>query len=289
MKREALTHTKMKRLCRRLDIPQWQGVGLLESIWHLTARETPRGDIGKLSDEDIALAIDFRGDETAIIEALVAAGWLDRDPDERLIVHDWPEHCEDSVHTRLARAKQYFVRGIAPKLSKLAEKERMACAQFYGLSAQHSPDGAQSAPNGALPIPKPKPLPSPEPSPLPAPIARPPRASDLDGTVQPSDRFEEIWQRWPRQVGKDSACRDWLSVVNVHNEDAVLACAERYLNSQEVSEGKVRNLGSTMQRIGWLIDCANDNWASKWPEAGVSGGRQAAIDAEWKGIANGSR
>ena len=57
MKREAIGHTKMKRLCRRLDIPQWQGVGLLESIWHLTAGEAPRGDIGKLSDEDVALAI----------------------------------------------------------------------------------------------------------------------------------------------------------------------------------------------------------------------------------------
>jgi hypothetical protein len=40
MKREAVYHSKMRRLCRRLDIPQWQGVGLLESIWHLTARET---------------------------------------------------------------------------------------------------------------------------------------------------------------------------------------------------------------------------------------------------------
>ena len=76
MKREAVGHTKMKRLCRRLDIPQWQGVGLLESIWHLTAREAPRGDIGKLSDEDIALAIDYRGDESKLIEALIASGWL---------------------------------------------------------------------------------------------------------------------------------------------------------------------------------------------------------------------
>jgi hypothetical protein len=63
MKRQAMSHTKMKRLCRRLDSPLWQCVGILESIWHLTARETPRGNIGKLSDEDIAVAIDYRGDE----------------------------------------------------------------------------------------------------------------------------------------------------------------------------------------------------------------------------------
>ena len=39
MKREALTHTKMHRLCRRLGLPLWQAVGLLESLFHLTARE----------------------------------------------------------------------------------------------------------------------------------------------------------------------------------------------------------------------------------------------------------
>ncbi len=39
MKREAITHTKVKRLCRRLDFAQWQGVGPLESLWHLTARD----------------------------------------------------------------------------------------------------------------------------------------------------------------------------------------------------------------------------------------------------------
>src|SRR5690348_9760858 len=104
MKREAITHTKMKRLCRRLDLPLWQAVGLLESIWHLTAREAPRGDIGKLSDEDITLGIDYRGDESKLIDALIGSGWLDRDPVGRLAVHDWADHADDAVHMRLARA-----------------------------------------------------------------------------------------------------------------------------------------------------------------------------------------
>ena len=72
MKREAIAHTKMKRLCRRMDLPLWQAMGLLEAIWHLAARETPRGDIGRLSDEDIALGIDYRGDESKMIEVIEA-------------------------------------------------------------------------------------------------------------------------------------------------------------------------------------------------------------------------
>ncbi len=131
MKREAVSHTKMKRICRKLNLPLWQGVGLLESIWHLTAREAPRGDIGKLSDEDIALSIDYRGDETQMIEALVTTGWLERDPVERLIVHDWWEHADDAVQARLARTRQYFVRRNSPKLTKLNAVERTAAASFY--------------------------------------------------------------------------------------------------------------------------------------------------------------
>ena len=131
MKREAIGHSKMKRLCRRLDIPQWQGVGLLESIWHLTAREAPRGDIGKLSNEDIAIAIDYRGNEDTLMEALILSGWLDRDPEARLAIHDWHAHCEDSVHMKIARARQFFVGGHAPKLAKLPSKEREALAEFY--------------------------------------------------------------------------------------------------------------------------------------------------------------
>lgn len=136
MKREAIVHSKMRRLCRRLNIPQWQAVGVLESIWHLTGREAPRGDIGKLSDEDIALAIDYREDETKLIEALVASEWLDRDDTERLLVHDWHEHADDAVNLRLARSKQYFVGGRAPKLSRLSGKERDPIAQFLNSGAQ---------------------------------------------------------------------------------------------------------------------------------------------------------
>ena len=80
MKREAILHTKMKRLCRRLDIPLWQAVGLLEVDLALDGQGDSRVETSaKLSDEDIALAIDYRGDESQMVEALVASGWLDRD------------------------------------------------------------------------------------------------------------------------------------------------------------------------------------------------------------------
>ncbi len=75
MKREAITHTKMKRLCRRLALSLWQAVGLLGTISHLTARgNAARESIGKLSDEDIALGIDYRGNEVR----LGRSAWLNQ-------------------------------------------------------------------------------------------------------------------------------------------------------------------------------------------------------------------
>lgn len=135
MKRQAISHTKMKRLCRKLDIALWQGVGLMESIWHLTAGEAPQGNIGKLSDEDIALGIDYRGDESEMIAALVHCVWLERSEEFRLIVHDWHDHCEDSVHMKLARQGLYFLRAdstlVRPRINRLPKDERDAALRKY--------------------------------------------------------------------------------------------------------------------------------------------------------------
>jgi hypothetical protein len=139
VKREAVHHSKMKRLCRKLNLELWQAVGLLESIWHVAARQTPCGDIGKLSDEDIAIAIDYHADERIMIDALVNSGWIDRNKEHRLVVHDWPDHAEDGVHMKVARARQFFIRQgpgddailEAPKLSRFFAREREPLREFY--------------------------------------------------------------------------------------------------------------------------------------------------------------
>jgi len=138
MKREALNHTKMKRLCRSLDIRPYEAVGIMESFWHLTAKEAPQGDIGKLSNQDIADAIGWEGSDEKFIESLVSARWVDQDPDVRLFVHDWPEHCEDSVHMRLARLGLLFANGTKPKMTRLSVAERKKAETVYRLCAQRA-------------------------------------------------------------------------------------------------------------------------------------------------------
>jgi hypothetical protein len=200
MKREAITHTKMKRLCRRLDLPLWQGVGLLESLWHLTARETPRGNIGKLSDEDIALGIDYRGSESDLVTALVESGWCDRDPNERLIIHDWADHADDAVHARIARMREFFADGHRPKTTKLTGDERRAAIEFYEAAADRGHSAAETMTTAAEAN-KQKPiggtaaefgsLPEPEPEPEPNTLSAAETAAACDPTAETFDLSDE--------------------------------------------------------------------------------------------------
>lgn len=92
MKQGVETQVKFKKLKLKLQLPQWQVVGLLESIWKLAMSSAQAGDIGRYSDEDIAVCIEYAGDANELIEAMVESGWLDKDPEFRLVIHDWSEH-----------------------------------------------------------------------------------------------------------------------------------------------------------------------------------------------------
>ena len=108
-KRQVIGHTKLKKLARKLNIPSYAALGILESLWHLTMREAPQGDIGKLSDEDIAVGIDWDGEDSALINALVECRWIDVSEEHRLVIHDWHEHADNSTKKNLSRNGQEFV------------------------------------------------------------------------------------------------------------------------------------------------------------------------------------
>lgn len=83
--------------------------GALEMLWHLTAREARQGNIGKIPNERIALAIGWKGNPEKLISPLVKYGWLDEHPVHRLLVHDWHDHADDSVRKQLQRAGLPFL------------------------------------------------------------------------------------------------------------------------------------------------------------------------------------
>src|SRR5512139_2159760 len=109
MRHDADRRLKFRLLQRRLQLPSWQIKGLLTAIWHFTIENAPRGDIGRFTDEEIAVGIEYDGDAAQLIEGLVSTRWLDRCRTYRLVVHDWHEHCEVFVRKRLERKGISFV------------------------------------------------------------------------------------------------------------------------------------------------------------------------------------
>jgi hypothetical protein len=117
---KAGTESKLKfaGLKRQLRLPFWQVVGVLEALWHTTLRNAPDGDIGKLSNEDIASAIEWDGDADELIAALVKSRWLDTDPDYRLIVHDWSDHCPNYLKGGYTNGHKKFADVAAKERAK---------------------------------------------------------------------------------------------------------------------------------------------------------------------------
>jgi len=111
MKRGTPRHRKMHALAAALKLPLHSAVGIMEMLWHYTAQNTPEGDIGSVPDREIASAVDWPSPRKAevLVSALVETGWLDRNETYRLIVHDWPEHCEQAVRKWLDRNRKKFL------------------------------------------------------------------------------------------------------------------------------------------------------------------------------------
>ena len=175
MKRHANTHCKIKTLAKKLKIHQFGAVGLMENLWHWAAEEVPDGGVGKYPDEIIADSMMWPWPKKAhlLIEALVDAGFLDEMSGCRLYIHDWHEHCEDSVNKKIARKGLLFANGKGPSLSSFDTQEKQRIKRLYDggeptAGAQKPTAGAQKPTAGAQkptasPLPMPMPMPMPEP------------------------------------------------------------------------------------------------------------------------------
>ena len=120
LKRGTPENPKVAHLSQLLNIPRPWAVGILEMLWHFTAKFAPCGDIGKYTDATIAEAVGWqrptgeRGvtPQWKLSDALVEAKWLDRCPCHRLVVHDWSHHADQSVTKYLDRHRLSFVHAV---------------------------------------------------------------------------------------------------------------------------------------------------------------------------------
>jgi len=103
MKIDALDHPKTLDFSARLAVSRPTAIGHLELLWAFTGKQAPQGNVGKWPDGSIARACDWMGSPGVFIRALIESGFLDCDPDHRLIVHDWPDHASGWVRAKLKK------------------------------------------------------------------------------------------------------------------------------------------------------------------------------------------
>jgi hypothetical protein len=236
VKRGTPEHPKTKALAKLLNIPWAHAVGILELLWHFTAKFAPQGDIGKYSDLVIAQAVGWqrptgrRGvtPECTLSDALVEAKWLDRDPERRLIVHDWEDHMDQSVERVLAR------RGLVVVKPKLAVPE---------------------------PLPEPLPIATPATSAGASKTARR-KVASASMTPEQESWFASDWSIYWLKVGKGDARRAFAkTVLSQEVADKVHSAIERQLPEMMSREPRFRK-----QFSGWLN---GTRWEDEAPANGT--------------------
>ncbi len=150
MKLGATDSIKFKKLKMRLGLPHWQAVGLLESVWRFVERDAPLGDIGRHPDDDIAAAIEWTGDPSELIQALVECRWLDRSEDHRLVVHDWADHMPTWLVGNLKRHGKTVV-GNGPAKQPAKEYTKQVAKQTTKQPAEEPTQQPPSYPRDSIP------------------------------------------------------------------------------------------------------------------------------------------
>jgi hypothetical protein len=157
-KRGILEHPKTIELAELLDIPECYAVGVLECLWHHVARYFPHGEVTSLKPSILARSIRYPGDGQALWNALLQTGFLDEQPDGAVLVHDWSEHADNSVHQLLKKREEPFADGHAPFTRARVREMNRAEEDADRSQTVHEPFTNRSR------LPEPKPKPEPEPS-----------------------------------------------------------------------------------------------------------------------------
>lgn len=251
MKQGTPGHPKTKDLARRLGIARGFAGGILEFLWHFTQQYATQGDIGRHTNAAIAEECGWDGDPDALVKGLIDARWVDENDTHRLIVHDWPDHCNDAVHMKLARETLLFADGSLPQLTRLSKDERAdvkaAYAQAYGQNALETHKKRIEAHRNAPPSP---PLPS---------HSLPSQASTTTANVggAEGDRIpDDPWgkpARVPVAAIAAEAERRLARPANPHLAEASAMLREFGFN---VSNAAIygASLNATPERVRWLCN-----------------------------------
>jgi hypothetical protein len=218
---------KFKTLVRRLGGAEYRAVGVLEALWHVTAEVMPDGAIGRLSDEEIEVAIGWDQEPGTLVRMLCETKWLDAlDASQgRLFVHDWHDWADESVHRTLVRAETPFANSAPPRTTRCTSEERKAHEEFIKTCAPSAHAGPTKGARRAREASGQRPEKNKKNTA--AATRRPRRGSD-----NADPRFEAFWAAFPTRAGdnpKRRAKNAWNArLAEGATVDEIIAGTKRY-------------------------------------------------------------
>ncbi|MFB9326973.1 hypothetical protein ACFFSY_13680 [Paenibacillus aurantiacus] len=124
------THRKTLILAAMLQINETYAGGHLSRFWTWALDNAQDGDLSGLPDLVIAFGAGWQGDATAFVNALVKAGWIDRDGDQ-VVIHDWHDYAG-----RLAEKKK----ANKLRMQKARESRKMKTNDERAANVQRTND-----------------------------------------------------------------------------------------------------------------------------------------------------
>ena len=102
---ELARHPKTKRFSRLAEISLPTAIGHLHLLWWWAIDYAQDGDLSKYDIRDITDAMEWPGDATVLIDAMVKSGFLDRENDTELTIHDWHDYAGRLMEQRKAQVE----------------------------------------------------------------------------------------------------------------------------------------------------------------------------------------
>lgn len=188
------SHPAFAHLKAILELSAMETHGLLGGLWAMAYRQAEDGDLTRFKPGAIAAAVGYRGNARDMVSALVEAGFLDRDGDERLTIHDWESW------------------GGAAFASRRKEAEWSRVSRERRAGVKPSPASRRRVPAYTKSVKDLKPIDA-------LPGVEVPKRARTRTSVDVA--FNVFWAAYPNKQGKVVAARRWKNMRPVDRECAI--------------------------------------------------------------------
>lgn len=254
---ELREHKKLYACAELLKISRVEMLGTLISLWLWALDNVPDGSLAGISNRTIARVCDWPERKAdVLVNALSAAGWLDRSGDA-LVIHDWTEYVGKLMERRRKDRERKKKSTAVPQNSagvpqELHGKSEEIPALQYPNRTVPIPNHDYSAPNTVDGTPPPQEAPAP-----------------FDGKS-----FTIFWDAYPSKIDRSAAWEAWCAL---RPDSATAAKIIAALNAWKTSSQWTEDGGRFVPQAAKFL--SKGHWQSP-PIAATTPSSERQLDAD---------